>query len=207
MLNLRDSLKLLEKYEIPVVETYFIDSEDAAVEMAKKIGYPLVMKIISDEITHKTDIGGVLTGLDTKEKVSEAFWQLSKSKYFKEAALQRSCSGCEIFIGAKRDPVFGPAIMFGLGGVFVELLRDVSLRIIPAKRDDLHGMMKETKGYKLLAGYRGRKGVNIDAIIDVLESVSRLMMKEECVLELDLNPLFASEEGVVCVDARVGVSE
>ena len=175
------------------------------------MGYPVVIKIASKEIVHKSDAGGVKVGLKTPEEVEKAYDEIhsSISEKHPDAVIQgvtvqkEACLGTEVIIGMTKDAQFGPVLMFGLGGVWVELLKDVSFRIVPLTRRDAKEMIKEIKGYRLLEGYRGQEGVDISALEEILLSISDYVDRNREIKELDINPIFAYKEGAVAVDARV----
>ena len=179
-------------------------SSDHAVELADGIGYPVVMKIDSPDILHKTEAGGLKLRLGDAEAVRGAFAEIMANcqAYNAEARLngvlvqEMVLGGTEVIVGLNNDPQFGPTVMFGLGGIFVEILKDVSLRVAPLDREDALSMIKEIKSYKILAGARGRAKLDVDAIADVLVRVSKLALDlEDDLAELDINPLLVLPEG------------
>jgi len=208
-----DALKLAKKYRIPLAKTFLAKNEKQAVLFAKKARYPVCLKISSPDIVHKTESGGVILGIKDEKALREGFQSLLKSAKKKNRKaridgilVQQMASGdTELIIGAKTDPQFGPVIMFGLGGIFVEVIKDVSFRLAPVDRKEVQGMIKETKGYKILQGARGRKPANMKAIEDILLSVSKMVWANKRIKELDLNPVFASEKKAIAVDMRVMV--
>ena len=204
LLSFDKTKKLLEKYEIPLVEGKIISSCAEASAFAKTIGFPVVLKIISQKILHKTDIGGVILDIGDKESLSAAWGKINKLAKSKKAdiLIQRQEQGTEIIIGAKRDPVFGPVVMFGLGGIFVELLKDVSFRLAPINKREAGQMIKEAKSYKLLTGFRGGKKANIEKIKDILVNVSKMASKEN-IRELDLNPIIVNAKQAKTADAKI----
>jgi len=196
--------ELFALYDIPVTQEEVATSADHAAEIADRIGYPLAMKIDSPDILHKTEAGGLKLNLSTREAVVSAFTEImaNAKNYDANARLngvlvqEMVVGGTEVIIGVNNDPQFGPTVMFGLGGIFVEILKDVALRVAPLSRDDALSMIHEIKGYKVLAGARGRTKCDIDAIADTLVKVSLMAMElEDRVAELDINPLLALPEG------------
>lgn len=159
---------------------------------------PCCFKVISTEISHKTEVGGVVVGLKNEEEVKPHANRLLK---LGKVMVQEMVSGIELIIGAKTDPVFGPIVMFGLGGIFVELFKDVSFRVAPIDENEALEMISETKGYKLLQGFRGKMG-NMQAVAKSIAKVSQFVYKNK-IEELDINPLIAREADAVAVDARV----
>lgn len=206
-----ESKKILKQAGLTVTEPVLTKSSSEAVLIAKKSCFPVVLKIVSPDIIHKSDSGGVVTGLADSGSVRKAFDTIMNSVKRKhpEAVIEgisvqsQAAPGVEIIIGMTRDPQFGPAIMFGLGGVMVEVFNDVSIRIAPLTREDASEMIREVKGYKLLQGYRGKPKVDTDILEDWLLKISNLVMKNPAIKELDINPVFAYEKGAVAVDARI----
>jgi acyl-CoA synthetase (NDP forming) len=196
---------------ISVTETILAASKKEAVAISEKIGFPVVLKIASPDITHKTDAGGVKIGLKNKADVNKAYAEIMasvRSVYPKakiEGVTVQSVArpGIEIIIGVFKDPQFGPVIMFGLGGIFVEVLKDVAFRIIPIVRRDAAEMIKEIKGYSLLNGYRGHEPADIPTLENMLLKVSDFVEKNPGIKEIDLNPVFAYKDSAVAVDARI----
>jgi acyl-CoA synthetase (NDP forming) len=195
---------------IPVTRTEVAQTPDQAAELAGAIGYPVVLKIVSEQILHKSDIGGVVLGLTDAASVRAAFGDIVARGQAAagEAAVQGVSvqpevpAGTEVIVGLLTDPQFGPVVMVGLGGIFVEVFKDVSLRVAPVDHEMAMGMIKEIKGYPILKGVRGKAGVDLEALASVIVNTSRLMMAEQNVLELDINPVMAYEEGALAVDAR-----
>jgi acyl-CoA synthetase (NDP forming) len=202
---------LLKRFGIPFPKRILARNEDQAVLCARKLGYPVVLKVSSPDIIHKTDAGGILVNLEDEKEVRSGFRSIMKSarKYKKKAKIngvdvfEMIPKGTELIIGLKKDPQFGPVIMFGLGGIFVEVLEDVSFRLAPLARKDAREMIREIKGYKVLEGIRGEKPANIKAIENVLLRFSELVMKKPGIKELDINPLFAYDNKIVAGDVRI----
>ncbi|MDD5339279.1 MAG: acetate--CoA ligase family protein [Dehalococcoidales bacterium] len=210
-----EAKQVIKNAGIKVVATRLAASQKEAVTLAGKIGYPVVLKIASPDVIHKTDAGGVKVGLnnaaDTKKAYTEILSSVAK-KYPKAkiegVAVQAMAKpGIEVIIGTSKDPQFGPVIMFGLGGIFVEVLKDVSFRLIPIEKRDAEAMIQEIKGVAMLKGYRGQEPANLPALIDVLLKVSALVEKTPEIKELDLNPVFAYKDSAVAVDARIVLEE
>ena len=202
---------LLKQAGIRVVETRLATSREEAMAFARKLGFPIVMKITSPDVVHKTDAGGVKLNLKTTRQVAEAYDGILtsvKAKYpdanIHGISVQNMArSGVEVIIGMSKDAQFGPVLMFGLGGILVELLKDVSFRIVPLTPRDAHEMIREIKGYPLLEGYRGQEKVDVSQLEEIILKVSDFVEKNPAVKELDLNPVFAYADGAVAVDARV----
>lgn len=206
-----EAKKLLREYKIPVPDFKLIKSEDEIAGLAKEINFPIVMKIVSPDIIHKTDAGGVKLNIKDEKEAKLAYQGIiSKAKkYNKEAKISGAIvytmvpQGTEIIIGMMKDPHFGPVIMFGLGGIFVEVLKDISFRILPIEERDTRRMITEIKGYEILKGIRGETPRDIQAIEEVLMKVSKLTMENPEINEIDLNPVFVFNKGLHVVDARI----
>jgi len=206
-----EAKELLKEYGIPVPDFKLIKSEDEITELAKEINFPIVMKIVSPGIIHKTDAGGVKLNIKDEKGAILAFQEIifQAKKYNKKARISGVIAytmvpqETEIIIGMMKDPHFGPVIMFGLGGIFVEVLKDVSFRIIPLEERDAREMIAEIKGYEILKGVRGEGPKDIKAIKILLMKISKLTMENPEINEIDLNPIFVFEKGLQVVDARV----
>jgi acetate---CoA ligase (ADP-forming) len=201
--------EILENMGIATTGFLVAGSEDEAVEMSNKLGYPVVLKIVSPDVVHKTDSGGVKLNLANGEAVRTAYREIVgafKYQHIIGVAVQKMASpGVEAIIGVTRDPNFGPVLMFGLGGIFVEVLKDVTFRVLPVTPQDIDEMIGEIKGYPLLKGYRGQ-AVDIDALKALLLRISELVLTFPEIRELDLNPVFLYPQGNMAVDARMFVS-
>ena len=199
------------EYGIPVTVFKVAHGADEAAAFAGEIGYPVVLKIVSPEIVHKSDAGGVKVNLKSSEDVSAAFGQIMENvkKYNPQAQIvgvlvqEMAPQGTEVIVGAIKDPQFGPTVMFGLGGIFVEVLKDVTFRIAPLTVDDAKEMITELKAYPVLKGFRGTPPADIDALVSILCNTSRLIMDNPEIKELDLNPVMAYQKGAKTVDARI----
>ena len=186
-------------------------NEAEAVEFAGQIGFPVVLKIVSPDIIHKSDAGGVIVNLKDAAEVKSAYGKiLENAKKYKPTAKiagvlvqEMAPQSTEVIVGAIKDPQFGQTLMFGLGGIFVELLKDVTFRIAPLTREDAHEMITKVKAYPLLTGYRNTPPADIDAIINALLNTSKLVMEHPEIKELDLNPIITYEKGAKTVDARI----
>ena len=200
---------ILRSIGVPTTNCLVARSEDQAIRMSEAIGYPVVLKILSPEVIHKSDAGGVKLNLG-REEVREAYNELIarfKGRNVIGVTVQEMAKpGLEVIIGATRDATFGPVLMFGLGGVFVEALKDVSFRVIPVTERDAQEMMEEIRGYELLKGYRGRSA-DVASLKDILLKVSDLVTTHPAIKEVDLNPVFAYPDASIVVDARVILEE
>ncbi len=207
----QEAKNVCKEYGIPITELRIATSAEEAVNYSNEIGYPVVLKIISPDVLHKVDVGGVVLDINNKEETREAFNQIIKTvKAHKPNARingilvqEMAPSSTEVIIGSIKDPQFGPTIMFGLGGTFVEVMKDVSFRIAPISKEDAQEMITEIKAYPILKGYRGQSPRDIDAIIEILLNTSRLVMDNQDIKELDLNPVMVYSKGAKTVDARI----
>jgi len=208
LLEFEKAQKLLEKYKIPVIETKVVNNLQEVLNFLKKHGVPVVLKIESTKILHKTDIGGVITDISNKKELIQNWKKIKKlaQKYKAKILIQKQITGYEVIIGAKQDPVFGPVIMFGLGGIFVEVFKDVSFRLAPITKKETQEMIKEIKGYKILKGYRGKKAINLKQIESILFNLSKLITKNHQIQEVDLNPVIVNEKQAQVVDVKIMVS-
>ena len=206
-----EAKELLREYKIPFPAFKLIKSEEEISGLAEEINFPIVMKIVSPDIIHKSDAGGVKVGIKDEEEAIAAYQKIiSKAKeYNKEAQIYGVITysmipqTTEVIIGMMEDPHFGSVIMFGLGGIFVEVLKDVSFRIIPLEERDAEEMITEIKGYEILKGIRGEPPRDIQAIEEVLMKVSKLTTENPEINEIDLNPIFVFEKGLQVIDARM----
>ncbi len=204
---------LLAAYGIPVPAVAFARSVEEAVAAAERIGYPVVLKVASPDISHKTDVGGVALGLEDAAEV-RATWSRLEANVRRAAPSARLegfeveaqvPSGKEVLLGIQRDPIFGPVVVFGMGGIYVEALRDVTFRLAPLRPLSAQHMIEAVRAYPILRGVRGEPPSDLTALVEVLERVSQLAVERPEVLELDINPLIVrpAGEGAVAVDARV----
>jgi succinyl-CoA synthetase beta subunit len=193
--------ELLKAARVPVVPFMFVKREADLPIALKKVGLPAILKVSGPAIVHKTELGGIKTAM-TEDEAKAAFTALMKIKGADRVLVQKKMAGMEIIVGAKSDPQFGHIVSIGLGGIYVELLRDVTFRIAPVGMDDAIAMLKELKGYDILAGARGQPAVNLQALADVLVKVSRFAVSEK-VKEMDINPLFCTPEGCWAADVRI----
>jgi acyl-CoA synthetase (NDP forming) len=209
MLNELEAKRIFHDYGIKVNDGIEVRSPGEAADAAGKIGFPVVIKVLSGKITHKSDLGLVALNIRSADCARGACDRiLATARQIDPEAMavvepMVSDGVVEVIIGGKRDPQFGPTVLFGLGGVFVEVFKDVSLRVAPVNHAIALQMIREIKGYTILKGFRGKQGADLDALAYMIMSVSRIMMTREDVLELDANPVIAYEKGAVAVDARI----
>ena len=205
------SKELLKKAGIPVVEAKLAQSKKEAISISKEMGFPIVLKISSPDVIHKSDSGGVKLGLANATQVGKAYSEIISSvkQAYPKAQIQgvsvqpMAPPGVEVIVGMSKDSQFGPVLMFGLGGILVEVLKDVSFRIVPVTERDAREMIREIKGYPILEGYRGQKPASIPALEKLIVKVSQFVEKNPQIKELDLNPIFAYPDKAVAVDARI----
>lgn len=208
-----ESKELLSAYHIPTVQTLVADNADEAVSCAQRIGYPVVLKLYSETITHKTDVGGVILNLNSNAEVVSAFHSIKNScasiagaQHFQGVTVQpmiNSKEAYEVIIGSSLDSQFGPVLLFGTGGQLVEVFKDRSLALPPLNTTLAKKMMAKTKIYHALTGVRGRKPVNLEELENILVRFSNLVMEWPWIKEIDINPLLASSERLIALDARV----
>lgn len=206
-----EAKQVLKEAGVDVVDTRLARTKDEALKLAAQFGFPVAAKIISPEIVHKSDIGGVKLGLQTAVDVGSAFDDImaAAKKAHPRANIHgvsiqpMAKPGIEVILGMTKDAQFGPVLMFGLGGVLVEILKDVSFRIVPLEPKDATAMIKEIKGYPLLAGYRGQEPANIPLLEQAILKLSAFVDKHPEIKELDLNPIFAYKDGLAAADARI----
>ena len=206
---------LLGAAGVPVAETRLATTADEAAAAAEAIGYPVVMKIVSPEIAHKSDIGGVVLNVGDADAARATFDQINAAvaaaapnAELDGIAVQAMVpQGTEVIVGATTDPQFGPVMMFGLGGVFVEVMKDVAFRIVPLERRDAHQLVREIKGFPLLEGARGTDPADLDALESLILKVSEVVEANPEIAELDLNPIFAYPDGAMAVDAHIVLAQ
>ena len=199
------------EYGIPVTKFNLAKTPQEAAAQADQIGYPIVLKIVSPDIIHKSDAGGVVVNLKTPAEVADGYNRIIENvkKYKSNARIvgvlvqEMAPQSTEVIVGAIKDPQFGQTLMFGLGGIFVELLKDVNFRVAPITAEDAKEMITHLKAYPLLNGYRNTPPADIDALVNILLNTSRLIMDYPEIKELDLNPVMAYPKGAKTVDARI----
>lgn len=204
------AVQLIEQYGIPYPARGLARDAEEALEIAEKLGYPVVLKVVSPDVAHKSDAAGVVLGLEDAASVSEGFEAIGDrvsssvpgARIEGVLVCQEAPAGLEVIVGALEDETFGPTVMFGLGGIFAEVLRDVSFRVAPLHRRDAEEMIREIQGYPLLSGARGQARLDVEALVELLLSVSRLVMEHREIQELDLNPVRVYEHGLLALDAR-----
>jgi acetyl coenzyme A synthetase (ADP forming)-like protein len=214
-LSAPEAKKLCDAYGIPVPKQGLATTAAEAAKLAARFGYPAVLKIVSDDILHKTEAGGVIVGLENGAAVRRAFDQLVKNakRYKKNASIQgvqvqqMLQGGQEVMVGAVTDPSFGKMIAFGLGGILVEVMKDVTFRLAPATQKDALSMLDSLGASEVLRGVRGSKGVNRAALAGIIANVSKMVADFPEIQEVDLNPIFATESGAKAVDVRIVIGD
>lgn len=215
LLNEVEAKTILAEAGIPVTPTKLATSPDEAVTIAAEMGYPVALKVVSEAITHKSDIGGVELNLADQAAVRAAFDRIAAAA---QAAAPGAAidgvsvqpmarAGTEVIMGMTMDQQFGPVLMFGLGGVMVEVLKDVAFRVVPLEPRDAKQMLREIQGFPVLDGYRGSDPADLDTLESILLKLSAFAEANPEVNELDLNPVFAYADGAVAVDARIVLAE
>lgn len=201
VLKLSDSIKLLSKYGVKFADYAVVKKE----EDLKKIrfGFPWALKASGSRLSHKTEKGAVLLGIDGLENAVKAVKKLKKIRGAEEIVAQKQLTGTEMIVGAKRDAQFGSTVLAGMGGIFTEVLKDFSVRICPVSEKEAGEMLTGLKGGRILQGFRKQKPVNLKALSKAIVSVNRAMMKHPEIQEIDLNPIIADSKNAIAVDARI----
>ena len=206
-----EAKQLLAEAGIPVIEARLAATREEAIAAAEQLGYPIVLKIVSPQITHKSDVGGVKLNLGSAVEVGAAFDAIMEAArraapdaQVEGVSVQRMAEpGIEVIVGMTTDAQFGPVLMFGLGGVLVEVLKDVAFRVVPIAPRDARQMVREIQGFPVLQGYRGQPPADLDALESLLLKLSGFIERHPEIAELDLNPVFAYPKRAVAVDARI----
>jgi acetate---CoA ligase (ADP-forming) subunit beta len=215
LLNEVEAKQILRDAGIPATAATLATSREQAQQQAEAMGYPVVLKVVSPDIAHKSDVGGVKLGLTDANAVAAAFDEIMANAKKAEpnaringvSVQEMAKQGTEVIVGMTTDPQFGPVMMFGLGGIMVEVLKDVAFRLVPLTNKDAAQMIGEIKGKPILDGVRGGPAADMAALQSTMVKVSELVQKHPEIRELDLNPVFAYPDGALAVDARIVVSE
>jgi acetyl-CoA synthetase (ADP-forming) len=210
-----EAKEILGLYGFPVNPCFITKNEEEAIKYAREIGFPVVLKILSEDIVHKSDAGGVILNIKDEEELKEGYNRILNNVRRNNPGaniiglnLQKMADpgGIEIIIGTTKDPQFGPVLMFGVGGIFVELFKDVSFRIIPINNIDANEMIREINGFQLLNGYRGSSPVDLEGLENLLIKVSQFFYEyKDLIKEIDLNPVIAYPDKFLIVDARINL--
>ncbi|MBS3108375.1 acetate--CoA ligase family protein [Candidatus Woesearchaeota archaeon] len=210
LLDYKKGVELFKKYKIKIPKGKLVKSKEEAAGYVEKIGYPLVLKLISKDISHKTDANVIFTNINSKEELLKRYDLAVKNakKYNKKAKIQgiliqkMVLSDIALILGAKRDDTFGDVVIAGSGGIYTEILKDISMRICPITKKDAFEMLAETKIYDALKGYRNKK-INLNNVVDVILKLAKIIEKNKDVKEIDVNPLFVLENDVAAADIRI----
>ena len=206
-----EALGIIESSGISTPDYVLAKTVKEAIEASRTIGFPVVLKVVSPDALHKSNVGGVVVGVESKEEVEKHYNGImdNLAKDIPDACItgilvqKQARQATEVIIGGIRDEQFGPAVMFGLGGIFVELFKDAAFRIAPVTETEALEMMKEIKGYPILSGYRGMKELDISQIAKTIVTISELISNVDEINEVELNPLLVYEKSVVAVDVRI----
>jgi acetyl-CoA synthetase (ADP-forming) len=209
-LTLRESRDLLEDIGIPFNRAVFATSAEEVQRNARALQFPLAMKVVSADILHKTDVGGVRTNIGSMTELLQAYDEMMTSVRTRASGaalegvmVEEMVEGTELIVGITTDPVFGHLIMFGIGGILVETYQDVSFRLVPVTRGEVERMFREIKGQRLLEGFRSLPRVDRKQLVDIILKISDFVSENPEVREMDINPLMATSKGLIAVDARV----
>lgn len=205
------SKQWLQEAGVPVIQTRLAHNQTEAIKIAREIGFPVVLKIVSPDISHKSDAGGVRLGLNNANQIRTAYREIVEScmQYCPKASIhgvsvqKMARKGVETIIGVARDQKFGHVLMFGLGGIQVEILKDVAVRLIPLQHKDASEIIRDIKGFPLLTGFRSQLPVSIPSLEEMILKISDFVYKNPSIVEMDLNPVVAHENGTIVVDARI----
>jgi acyl-CoA synthetase (NDP forming) len=206
-----EAKEICQAYGMPIPPFSVARNPSEAAEIAGKVQFPVVLKVVSEDILHKTESGGVLLDLNSKEQVENGYNQVIINVHaYNEKARVRGVlvqhmapKGVEVIVGGLRDSQFGPTVLFGLGGIFVEILKDASFRVAPISEFDSREMITEIRGHSILDGTRGQPPADKQAIVRTLQATSKLMVENEAIQQVDLNPVIVYETGASIVDARI----
>jgi len=199
-----EAKRFLNLAGLPVPNHSRVFTLDEAVEAAQGIGYPIVAKVVSPQVLHKSELGGVIVGIDSDAKLLEVFRRFSAIDEFAGMIVEEILTGVELIIGAKIDFQFGPIVVVGIGGTAVEIYQDSSIRMAPLTSNDVLSMLKNLKGYRMIEGYRGSEPVNLDKLTEIVVTFSELLMELEDVVEsIDLNPVMCASQKCIIADARI----
>lgn len=208
LLEFDKTKSLLKKYNIHIKNTEIFNNKNEAANYAKKIGFPVVLKVYSRHVIHKTEENAIIINIKDESELQKQFLLLDYRFEDEEGIIiQKQFKGRELVVGLNYDQTFGPVIMIGLGGIFVEVLNDVSFRACPLAKKDALEMIKELKGFKILTNFRGKKKVDIDKLAQFLVNLSELGLKEKDVASIDFNPIFINENEIHVADFRIIVKE
>ncbi len=208
LLSFKKTKQLFKKHNISIKGTGLFEKKQDALIYANKIGFPVVLKVYSDKVIHKTEENAVITNIQNDKEFKKSFTFLDRKFKDKEGIIvQKQFKGRELVIGLNYDKTFDPVIMVGLGGIFVEVLNDVSFRLCPLKKRDAKEMLEELKGYRILQSFRGSKKVNLNKLQELLVNLSKFLLKEKNIHSVDFNPIFIDEKEINIADFRIITKE
>ncbi len=202
ILSFQEQEKLLRKHKIKRPKTFFVSSLKELSENVKKVGFPLVLKISSRKHLHRTEVKGVFTNISSLKEAEETYRRLIKIKNIDGVLLQQQIDGYEFVIGLKEDEVFGKTIMFGSGGTMIEILKDVSFRLLPVDKKEIEKMIKEVKSSTLLGGFRKKEKIDLKEVINSISQVGQMSIAED-IKEADFNPVIINNQGVFFCDVKI----
>ena len=210
ILNYEESRKVMELAGIPLNKMKVAKNLEASIQRANEVGYPIVLKVISEDVIHKSDSGGVKVGIRSDDELSKSYQEMMENvlSFYPDAkiegvSVEEMVSGVELLIGTNTDSQFGKMIALGIGGIFVEVYKDVSFRLIPVSSKDVKNMIEEIKGRAMFDGFRGMPKVNLGELTALILTISELIEKYPIIYEMDLNPVVATENGLRAIDARI----
>jgi acetyltransferase len=196
---------LLDAAGIPCAKEVVVSTKENIIKSAKEIGFPIVMKVVGP--VHKSDVGGVKLNIKDENTLTDTYETMMKIKDATGVLLQPMLSGIELFVGAKREENFGHIILCGLGGIFIEVLKDIQYNLVPITKEEAFEMLKSLKSYKIIEGVRGQEGINQDIFTDIIVRLSALLEIAPEIFEMDINPLLGKSDAVIAVDARIRVEK
>jgi acetyl-CoA synthetase (ADP-forming) len=206
-----EAYEVLSSYGVHVSPYKLVHSLREAEDAVKAMGFPVVLKIVSPDIVHKSDVGGVKIGIESLSQLRESYGELMKNveknapnaKVVGVLVVKMAPKSVEVVVGMLRDQTFGPTVMFGLGGILVEIMKDVVFRIAPVSKEEALEMIKKVKGYPLLSGFRGSKPLDVESLAELISKVSKIAIDNSVIDQMDLNPVIVYEKGLAIVDARI----
>lgn len=210
VLTYEESRKIIDLAGLPLNKMALATNAEESIEKAREVGYPIALKIISEDVIHKSDAGGVKVGIKSDEELKKSYedMMISIKKHYPTAkidgvSIEEMVKGTEVLIGSMTDRQFGKMIALGIGGIFTEIYKDVTFRLIPITKEDVKEMMNEIKGKKIFEGFRGLPQVKKEELTNLMLKISKLIEENPIIKELDLNPVVATEKGLITIDARI----
>ena len=210
VLTYEESRKIIDLVGLPLNKMALATNAEESIEKAREVGYPIALKIISEDVIHKSDAGGVMVGIKSDEELKKSYedMMISIKKHYPTAkidgvSIEEMVKGTEVLIGSMTDRQFGKMIALGIGGIFTEIYKDVTFRLIPITKEDVKEMMNEIKGKKIFEGFRGLPQVKKEELTNLMLKISKLIEENPIIKEMDLNPVVATEKGLITIDARI----